>query len=264
MERLVSVLSVRNIHKSFGELTVLDGVDLDVAEGEVVCLMGPSGSGKSTLLRCINSLEEYEQGTVRLDGELVGRRVFGASLRRVSGRTLARQRSSIGIVFQEFHLFPHLSALENVMLAPRIVKGLSRVDAETVGRRLLSRVGLSEKADVRPGRLSGGQKQRVAIARALAMDPRLILFDEPTSALDPELVGEVLSVMRELADGGMTMLVVTHEVGFTQRVADRVVIFHGGEIIESGPPADVLGRPSREETRRFLGQLADESEPVVH
>lgn len=252
------MLKISNIHKSFGDLEVLKGVNLDVAEGEVLCLMGPSGSGKSTLLRCINHLEDYGRGTITLDGKLFGRQIHKEKLQHVRPRALARQRSAIGIVFQEFHLFPHMTALQNVMTGPMTVLRKSRAQSQEIAERLLERVGLIDKCAAHPSQLSGGQKQRVAIARALAMQPRLMLFDEPTSALDPELVGEVLGVMRELALEGMTMVIVTHEVGFTERVADRVAIFHSGSIVEEGPPLQVLQAPSHPLTRRFLGQIKDE------
>ena len=225
-----------NVHKSFNGVEVLKGIDIDVAAGEVVCLLGPSGSGKTTFLRCINQLETIQGGRIWIDGELAGYEEKNGKLHRLSDKRIAAQRREIGMVFQRFNLFPHKTALENIMEAPIQVAGIRKAEAERRGRELLERVGLGERCDAYPAQLSGGQQQRVAIARALAMDPKLMLFDEPTSALDPELVGEVLAVMRELAEGGMTMIVVTHEMGFAREVADRVVFMDGGVVVEQGPP----------------------------
>ncbi|WNV91210.1 amino acid ABC transporter ATP-binding protein [Umezawaea sp. Da 62-37] len=241
------VLSVRGLVKQYGTTTVLDGVDLDVHEHEVVVLIGSSGSGKSTLLRCANLLEEIDDGRVLLDGEDVSDPRVDAD----------RARRAMGIVFQAFNLFPHMSVLDNVTLAPRVVHGVPRDVADDRARDLLSRVGLADRAGSYPDRLSGGQQQRVAIARALAYDPRLLLFDEITSALDPELVGEVLALVRELAGQGRTILMATHEMGFAKQVADRVCFLDGGKLIESGPPDQVLGDPAHERTRRFLRRIID-------
>jgi polar amino acid transport system ATP-binding protein len=243
------------VHKCFGRLEVLKGIDLAVAPGEVLCVIGRSGSGKSTLLRCINHLEKIDAGRLSVDGELVGYRQQGDRLYELREREVARRRADIGMVFQHFNLFGHMTALGNVCEAPMRVRGARRREAQERGRALLERVGLSEKADAYPSQLSGGQQQRVAIARALAMEPKLMLFDEPTSALDPELVGDVLGVMRSLADDGMTMVVVTHEMGFAREVADTVVFMDGGVIVESGPPAQVLGAPTQERTRDFLAKV---------
>jgi len=240
------------VHKRFGRLEVLKGIDLEVGRGEVMCLLGPSGSGKSTLLRCINHLEKINSGRLSVDGELVGYREAGDKLHELREDEVARKRAQIGMVFQSFNLFPHMTALENVTLAPIRVAGVAREEARRSGRELLERVGLSDKLDVYPVALSGGQQQRVAIARALAMAPKLMLFDEPTSALDPELVGDVLDAMRQLVHNGMTMIVVTHEVGFAREVADTVVFMDAGVVVESGPPADVLGNPQHERTKAFL------------
>ena len=246
------VVRLRNLHKRFGPLEVLVDVDLDVAGGEVVVVFGRSGSGKSTLLRCINFLEEPTAGTVEVDGV---RLVPGYATR--SKKEMIRQvRMRCGMVFQDFNLFPHMTALENVMEGPSTVKGVSQKAAETRGMELLERVGLSAKRNEYPIRLSGGQKQRVAIARALAMEPKVMLFDEPTSALDPELIGEVLDVMRDLArDVGTTMIVVTHEMGFAREVAQRMCFIHEGRIIEEGPPDQVLSSPQQEHTRKFLAAV---------
>jgi polar amino acid transport system ATP-binding protein len=239
------MISVRSISKSFGEHRVLDGVSLEVAKGEVVCIIGPSGSGKSTLLRCMNGLESYDEGEVAIDGELVHRE--SASIHRL--------RSEVGMVFQRFNLFPHRTALENVMEGPVFVKGASRAEAQVEAAALLGKVGLRQKLDAYPAKLSGGQQQRVAIARALAMQPKAILFDEPTSALDPELVGEVLKVMLTLAREGMTMVVVTHEMGFASEVAHRVLFLDAGRIVEEGPPQQILAAPKHERTRDFLQRV---------
>jgi ABC-type polar amino acid transport system ATPase subunit len=240
-----SIIRVEDLHKHFGAMHVLRGVNLEVARGEVVVIIGPSGSGKSTFLRCLNRLEEPSRGRIWLEGtDITDRRV-----------NLPRVRRQIGMVFQHFNLFPHRTALENVMEGPRTVLRVGREEARTRARQLLVKVGLADKVDVKPSTLSGGQQQRVAIARALAMDPKVMLFDEVTSALDPELVGEVLTVMKQLADEGMTMLVVTHEMHFGEKVADRVVMFDEGVIIEEGPPKRVFTRADHERTRRFLSQL---------
>jgi ABC-type polar amino acid transport system ATPase subunit len=239
------VISISNLHKSFGDYEVLRGIDLVIEEGEVVCVVGPSGSGKSTLIRCINLLEDYAaESEVLVDGLPV-----------VRGKTLARVRSEVGMVFQSFNLFPHLTVLKNVMLAPMRVRGLDKTVAAERARVLLDRVGISEQAQKYPGQLSGGQQQRVAIARALAMEPKILLFDEPTSALDPEMVGEVLDVMRALAVTGVTMVVVTHEMGFARQVADRVIFMDGGRIIEQGSPTAIFDAPREDRTRRFLSAV---------
>jgi polar amino acid transport system ATP-binding protein len=248
------MLDMAGICKSFGTHTVLQDVSLSVAPGEVVVVIGPSGSGKTTLLRCINLLEDYERGQITLDGEPVGYMLDKASGRRVrlSEREIAASRERIGIVFQSYNLFPHMTALQNIVAAPIRVKGVPRAKAEARGRALLAAVGLPDKADAYPVRLSGGQQQRVAIARALAMEPKLMLFDEVTSALDPELVGEVLAAMQQLARDGMTMVVVTHEMSFAREVADRVVFMDGGMIIEQGPPETIFANPSTDRVRSFL------------
>ena len=243
------------VHKSFQANHVLRGIDLQVQRGEVMCLLGPSGSGKTTFLRCINHLEKVSSGELYVDGELVGYRRVGNKLHELKEKEVARKRTEIGMVFQRFNLFPHKSALANVCEAPVHVKRESRGDAIERGRTLLERVGLGDKYDAYPAQLSGGQQQRVAIARALAMQPKLMLFDEPTSALDPELVGEVLDVMRGLASDGMTMVVVTHEMGFAREVADEVVFMDGGVVVEAGPPTEVLSNPQHERTREFLGKV---------
>lgn len=249
------LLRITDIHKRYGHREVLKNVSLEVNEGEVVCIFGPSGAGKSTLLRCINWLERVDAGTISVGGELIGIRRDGARLRERHDREIARQRVGLGMVFQRFNLFSHMTALENVMLAPMTVKGVSEQAAKARAAELLSRVGVGEWAGNYPSQLSGGQQQRVAIARALAMDPKLILFDEPTSALDPELVGEVLTVMRELAQNGMTMVVVTHEIGFAREVADRVVFMDNGEIVEQGDARTVFQSPKAERTKRFLATV---------
>jgi polar amino acid transport system ATP-binding protein len=243
------------VHKSFGRLEVLRGVSLRVQPKEVMCIIGPSGSGKSTFLRCINHLEKIDAGRLYVDGELVGYQQRGDRLYELPDKEVCRKRSEIGMVFQRFNLFPHMTALENVIEAPIHVKRESRASAEASGRALLKRVGLADKIDAYPNRLSGGQQQRVAIARALAMQPKLMLFDEPTSALDPELVGEVLDVMRGLAEDGMTMIVVTHEMGFAREVGDTLVFMDGGVIVEAGKPRDVLANPRHERTRLFLSKV---------
>ena len=244
------------VHKSFGRLDVLKGIDLQVARGEVMCLLGPSGSGKSTFLRCINHLEKVTAGRLSVDGQLVGYRQKADRLYELKERETAQARADIGMVFQRFNLFPHMTALGNVMEAPMRVRGQGRGDAERRARSLLARVGLDDKAAAYPAQLSGGQQQRVAIARALAMEPKLMLFDEPTSALDPELVGEVLEVMRALADDGMTMVVVTHEMGFARDVADQVVFMDAGVVVETGPPDQVIDDPQHARTRAFLNRVS--------
>jgi polar amino acid transport system ATP-binding protein len=243
------------VYKSFGRLEVLRGIDLEVAPKEVMCVIGPSGSGKSTFLRCINHLEKIDAGRLSVDGELVGYRQRGDRLYELPDHEVCRKRSEIGMVFQRFNLFPHMTALENIAEAPIHVKRESRASAEARARKLLDRVGLTDKNDSYPNQLSGGQQQRVAIARALAMQPKLMLFDEPTSALDPELVGEVLDVMRALAGDGMTMIVVTHEMGFAREVGDTLVFMDGGVIVEAGKPREVLSSPSHERTKLFLSKV---------
>ncbi|MGV9859036.1 amino acid ABC transporter ATP-binding protein [Gordonia sp. NPDC003425] len=241
--------------KNFGSLEVLKGITLEVARGEVLCLIGPSGSGKSTFLRCVNHLEVVNAGRLYVDGDLIGYRERGDKLYEMSPKDAAKQRRDIGMVFQHFNLFPHRTALENVIEAPTQVKKQKKNDAVARAKDLLDRVGLADKAETYPAQLSGGQQQRVAIARALAMDPKLMLFDEPTSALDPELVGDVLGVMRELAASGMTMLVVTHEMGFAREVADQLVFMDGGVVVEKGDPREVLANPQHERTKTFLSKL---------
>jgi polar amino acid transport system ATP-binding protein len=249
------MVSAQKVHKSFGALEVLKGITLDVAPGEVMCLVGPSGSGKSTFLRCINHLEQVTAGRLYVDGELIGYTERGGKLHEMHPRDAARQRRGIGMVFQRFNLFPHMTALENVTEAPVTVQRRKKADAQQEARELLARVGLADKAHAYPSQLSGGQQQRVAIARALAMQPRLMLFDEPTSALDPELVGEVLDVMRRLAADGMTMIVVTHEMGFAREVGDQLVFMDDGVVVEAGPPRTVLADPQHERTRSFLSKV---------
>jgi polar amino acid transport system ATP-binding protein len=241
--------------KSFGRVDVLKGIDLEVQPGEVMCVIGPSGSGKSTFLRCINHLEKIDAGRLWVDGELVGYRQKGDRLYELRDREVARKRREIGMVFQRFNLFPHMTALENVTEAPIGVKRTPKAAAVTRAQELLERVGLGDKGGHYPAQLSGGQQQRVAIARALAMEPKLMLFDEPTSALDPELVGEVLDVMKELAASGMTMIVVTHEMGFAREVADELVFMDGGVVVESGDPREVLANPQHERTQAFLSKV---------
>ena len=237
-----TLISIRDLRKSYGTFAVLHGIDLDIAEGEVVCVIGPSGSGKSTLIRCINHLEGFSaDSAITVDG-----------IKVQPGAALARVRAEVGMVFQSFNLFPHMTVLRNVMLAPIRVRNAAPAEAEAKARDLLARVGIAEQAEKYPGQLSGGQQQRVAIARALAMEPKVLLFDEPTSALDPEMVGEVLDVMKKLAGTGVTMVVVTHEMGFARQVADRVIFMDGGRIVESGTPADIFDTPRHERTRSFL------------
>jgi polar amino acid transport system ATP-binding protein len=249
------LVAIRSVSKNFGEFQALKQVSLDVWSGEVLCLIGASGSGKTTLLRCINQLTSVDSGGIWLDGELLGQREESGRLHRLTPQEIARQRLKTGMVFQRFNLFPHKTALENITEGPVQVQGRKREDARAEAMELLRRVGLAAKADAYPAELSGGQQQRVAIARALAMKPMLMLFDEPTSALDPELVGEVLSVMKELARSGMTMMVVTHELGFAREVADKVVYMDHGAIVESGPAADVLGAPREARTQSFLAAV---------
>ncbi|MGI0542664.1 amino acid ABC transporter ATP-binding protein [Corynebacterium aquatimens] len=244
-----------NVWKSFGSLDVLKGIDLEVARGEVTCLIGPSGSGKSTFLRCVNHLERITAGRLYVDGELIGYREKDGVLHEISEKDAAKQRQDIGMVFQSFNLFGHRTALENVIEAPIRVKGIKPDVAKERAMELLDQVGLAHKAEAYPVQLSGGQQQRVAIARAVAMDPKLMLFDEPTSALDPELVGEVLRVMRDLADQGMTMLVVTHEMAFAREVADKVAFMSDGAIVEYGTPDEVLGNPQEQRTKDFLSSI---------
>jgi polar amino acid transport system ATP-binding protein len=249
------MVQAEGVCKRFGRLEVLKGITLQVGRGEVMCLLGPSGSGKSTFLRCINHLEKINSGRLSVDGELVGYRESGGKLYELHEKVVARKRAEIGMVFQHFNLFPHMTALHNVTLAPILVGDVSRSEAAARGRELLERVGLGDKVDSYPVALSGGQQQRVAIARALAMHPKLMLFDEPTSALDPELVGDVLDVMRGLAKDGMTMIVVTHEMGFAREVADTVVFMDGGVVVESGTPKEVLGAPKHQRTKAFLSKV---------
>ena len=244
-----------SVSKSFGSNEVLKDISLEVRRGEVLCLVGPSGSGKSTFLRCINHLERVSSGRLSVDGQLVGYRDGGDKIYEMHPKDAAKQRRDIGMVFQRFNLFPHMTALENVMEAPVQVKGVPRAQAKARAHELLARVGLADRADYYPAHLSGGQQQRVAIARALAMDPKLMLFDEPTSALDPELVGEVLDVMKNLAASGMTMIVVTHEMGFAREVADTLVFMDGGVVVETGDPREVLANPQRERTKAFLSKV---------
>jgi polar amino acid transport system ATP-binding protein len=243
------------VHKNFGALTVLKGIDLTVQRGDVMCLVGPSGSGKTTFLRCINHLERIDGGRISVDGELIGYSQREDRIFEMNPREVARQRRGIGMVFQRFNLFPHMTALENVTVAPIGVRKITKQHALERGRELLDRVGLADLAQSYPAQMSGGQQQRVAIARSLAMDPKLMLFDEPTSALDPELVGDVLDVMRKLAADGMTMIVVTHEIGFARGAADEVVFMDGGVVVESGPPANVLDHPQNPRTKAFLDSV---------
>ena len=249
------MVRAEQVYKSFGALHVLQGIDLQVAPGEVMCLLGPSGSGKSTFLRLINHLEKLDAGRLWVDGELVGYRQVGDKLHELKDKEICAKRAEIGMVFQRFNLFPHLSVLDNVTIGPLKVKGQSSEMAKDRAAMLLERVGLKDKIGSYPSQLSGGQQQRVAIARALAMDPKLMLFDEPTSALDPELVGEVLDVMRALADDGMTMVVVTHEIGFAREVGDTAVFMDGGLVLESGDPRQVLVEPRNERLRSFLSKV---------
>jgi polar amino acid transport system ATP-binding protein len=249
------LVRAQGVHKSYGRNEVLKGVDLSLAEGQVLCLVGPSGSGKSTFLRCINHLETINRGRLWVDGELIGYRQSGDVLHELNEKDVCRQRAQIGMVFQNFNLFPHFTALENVSLGPCLVKKEAGADVTRHAEELLRRVGLGDKLHSYPGQLSGGQQQRVAIARALAMRPKLMLFDEPTSALDPELVGEVLDVMRQLARDGMTMIVVTHEMGFAREVGDSLVFMDDGVIVEAGDPRDVLASPQHQRTQAFLSKV---------
>ncbi|MEU0071067.1 amino acid ABC transporter ATP-binding protein [Streptomyces sp. NPDC006332] len=257
-ETLVSAaaaVEVHDVHKWYGAHRVLDGIDLTVRPGEVTVILGPSGSGKSTLLRVINHLEKPEIGYVSVNGELIGVRRQGDRLKELTEQAILTQRSRIGFVFQNFNLFPHLTALDNVAAAPVATGKLGKAEAQKLARELLDRVGLGDRAAAYPRQLSGGQQQRVAIARALALRPGVILFDEPTSALDPELVGEVLAVIKDLARGGTTLVIVTHEIGFAREIADRVVFIDGGRIVEQGPPAEVLDNPRHERTRDFVSKV---------
>jgi polar amino acid transport system ATP-binding protein len=249
------VVRASDVHKWFGRLHVLKGVDLEVRRGETICIIGPSGSGKSTFLRCINHLEKIDSGRIEVNGHLIGYRERDGKLIEDSEASIARQRREIGMVFQRFNLFPHMTALGNVIEAPIRVRRMPRQEAIAIGETLLDRVGLADKRDVYPGKLSGGQQQRVAIARALAMNPALMLFDEATSALDPEVIGEVLEVMEELAREGMTMIVVTHEMGFARRAADRVAMMDDGQIVEEGHPDGFFVAPRMERTRQFLSKI---------
>jgi polar amino acid transport system ATP-binding protein len=250
-----TVMEAVDVHKRFGRLEVLKGISLDVHKGETVCIIGASGSGKTTFIRCINHLEKIDDGRITVNGQLIGYRQRNGKLVEDSEASIAKQRTQIGMVFQRFNLFPHKTALENVTEAPTRVLGTPREQAKSEALRLLTRVGLADKCETYPGKLSGGQQQRVAIARALAMKPALMLFDEPTSALDPEVTGEVLDVMEELAHEGMTMIVVTHEMGFARKAADRVVMMDGGVIIEEGTPEHFFEAPEHERTKQFLSKI---------
>jgi polar amino acid transport system ATP-binding protein len=249
------MVRAENVHKSFGRLEVLKGIDLEVRAGEVCCVIGPSGSGKSTFLRCVNHLEKVNAGRIWVDGDLIGYRERGDKLHEMREKEVAAQRRSIGMVFQRFNLFPHMTVLENVMEAPLRVRREPRARVRQHATELLQRVGLGDKIDTYPGRCSGGQQQRVAIARALAMRPKVMLFDEPTSALDPELVGEVLDVMKDLARDGMTMVVVTHEIGFAREVGDSLIFMDDGVVVEAGVPRDVIANPQHERTQAFLAKV---------
>jgi polar amino acid transport system ATP-binding protein len=249
------LVRAEQVRKSFGLTEVLSGIDLEVGRGEVMCVIGPSGSGKTTMLRCINHLEKIDAGRLMVDGELVGYEQRGDKLYELTDRQVSAKRAEIGMVFQHFNLFPHMTALGNIVEAPIQVKGVSKAEADDRGRRLLAQVGLAGREDAYPRQLSGGQQQRVAIARALAMEPKLMLFDEPTSALDPELVGDVLDVMRDLAASGMTMFVVTHEMGFAREVGDKLVFMDGGVVVEAGAPRDVIANPQHERTKSFLSKV---------
>ncbi len=251
-----AMVSAEGVTKSFGNIEVLKGIDIEVARGQVVCLIGPSGSGKSTFLRCINNLETINSGWLSVDGELVGFRQEGSNLIELREKEVAARRAQIGMVFQHFNLFANKTAIKNVMEGPVAVRRMNRIDARRLAETLLEKVGLKHKADAYPSELSGGQQQRVAIARAMAMEPKLLLFDEPTSALDPELVGEVLEVMRELARGGMTMVVVTHEITFAREVADVIVFMDGGVVVEAGPPEQILNAPKSVRLREFLSNVS--------
>ncbi|MEW6866228.1 amino acid ABC transporter ATP-binding protein [Trueperella pyogenes] len=255
MRTTMNMVDVRDVHKFFGDLHVLRGVSFEVPRGSVTTILGPSGSGKSTILRCINVLETIQAGSIRVDGQLMGYREAGGKLHELTEKQVAAQRSRIGMVFQRFNLFPHMTALENIMEAPVQVKGVPKEAAKERAEELLTQVGLADRAGHYPAELSGGQQQRVAIARALAMDPDLMLFDEPTSALDPELVGEVLAVMKSLAAAGMTMVVVTHELGFAREVSDQVILMDEGQIVEAGCPSDVFDSPKHPRTKEFLAKV---------
>ena len=255
LETAPAALEIHDVHKWYGAHRVLDGVDLSVRPGEVTVVLGPSGSGKSTLLRVINHLEKPEIGYVSINDELIGVKRQGGRLKELSERAILAQRGRIGFVFQNFNLFPHLTVLDNVAAAPVATGKLTRAEAQALAKQLLERVGLGERVGAYPRQLSGGQQQRVAIARALALRPGVILFDEPTSALDPELVGEVLSVIKDLATSGTTLVIVTHEIGFAREIADRVVFIDGGKIVEQGPPGQVLDTPRHERTRDFLSKV---------
>ncbi|WP_030274122.1 ATP-binding cassette domain-containing protein [Micromonospora globosa] len=249
------MVRAEQVHKSFGPLEVLKGIDLEVRSGEVCCLLGPSGSGKSTFLRCINHLEKIDAGRIWVDGDLIGYRERGGKLYEMRDKDVAAQRRAIGMVFQRFNLFPHMTVLQNVMEAPVLLRQAKKAQAREHAAQLLDRVGLGDKLGAYPGQLSGGQQQRVAIARALAMRPKLMLFDEPTSALDPELVGEVLDTMKDLARDGMTMIVVTHEIGFAREVGDHLVFMDGGVVVEQGDPREVISAPKHERTKAFLAKV---------
>ena len=259
----VPLVRAVNVHKSFGAVEVLKGIDIDVHSGEVVCLLGPSGSGKTTFLRCINQLEEIQGGRIWIDADLAGYKEKNGKLHRLGDKAIAAQRREIGMVFQRFNLFPHMTALENITEGPVKVQRRSKGEVKGEALALLEQVGLADKCHAFPSQLSGGQQQRVAIARALAMKPKLMLFDEPTSALDPELVGEVLEVMRDLAKEGMTMIVVTHEMAFAREVADRVVFMDGGVVVEQGNPVEVINNPQHRRTKAFLSRLRAEHEQAA-
>jgi polar amino acid transport system ATP-binding protein len=249
------MVQAEGVRKRYGRVEVLQGIDLEVRKGAVMCIIGPSGSGKSTFLRCINHLEKVDGGRLTVDGQMVGYRESGGRLYELRDREVCQRRAEVGMVFQHFNLFPHMTVLDNVTIGPVRVKGEAKVSATRRAGELLDQVGLAEKSGAYPRQLSGGQQQRVAIARALAMQPKLMLFDEPTSALDPELVGDVLDVMRSLADKGMTMIVVTHEMGFAREVGDSLVFMDQGVIVESGPPREVLSHPTQERTQAFLSRI---------
>jgi polar amino acid transport system ATP-binding protein len=249
------MITLKNIHKSFGDLEVLKGIDLHIEPGEVVCVVGPSGSGKSTMLRCLNHLERITSGEILIDNELADKRENNKDLIQIEPKKVQKLCSELGMVFQHFNLFPHLTVMENVTIAPSIVKKQNKQEVEKIAEDLLQLVGMIDKKDEYPSRLSGGQKQRVAIARALAMQPKIMLFDEPTSALDPELVGEVLEVMKKLAENGMTMMVVTHEMGFAREVGSRLIFMDGGVIVEEGDPSEVFENPQEERTKNFFRKI---------
>jgi len=250
-----AMITLEHVYKSFGKLEVLNDINLSVTKGEVLCVIGPSGSGKSTMLRCLNHLERISEGRLWIDGELVDEKVKGSESMKISAQKVAQLCSKLGMVFQRFNLFPHMTALENVMISPTLVKKISKAEARESGMEMLKKVGLEDKADEYPSRLSGGQQQRVAIARALAMKPEIMLFDEPTSALDPELVGEVLFTMKQLAQEGMTMIVVTHEMSFAREVANRVIFMDKGSVIEDSTPREIFDHPKQERTRAFLQKI---------